>query len=94
VFYAFDRKQAVEAAEGRARQTRTQINQALSVHNEAKVLLDENVVERALVDHLAEQSIPLNGLLRVERTLATHNDEIRDFSLAAVARHAPVSGDV
>jgi len=71
-FYAMDQKAAVGRAEGRARQTMSKITQARSVHNEAEDLIEENRVERALVDYMTAQAVPLNGLLRVERSLATH----------------------
>lgn len=70
--YAMDRKDAVAAAEATAGRERAKINRAKSVHSDAERLLEENAVERAIVEHLAAQSVPLNGLLRVQRSLAAH----------------------
>ncbi len=42
------------------------------MHNEAEALIEENRVERAIVEHLSKQSVPLSGLLRVQRGLQAH----------------------
>ncbi|MCR9246750.1 MAG: pilus assembly protein PilM [bacterium] len=71
-YSAMHHKKVLEAATGKARRERTNIQRARSVHNEAEALLEENRVTRAVVTHLGGQSVPLNGLLLVQRGLAKH----------------------
>ncbi len=65
-------KQEVQTAENDAMALRRSINAANSTHAEAAALVEANKVERALVDHLTEQALPLHGLLRTQRALALH----------------------
>jgi type IV pilus assembly protein PilM len=48
------------------------ISVANSVHAEATSVIEANKVERALVEHLAAQALPLHGLLRTQRAAAAH----------------------
>ncbi|MCA8952782.1 MAG: pilus assembly protein PilM [Planctomycetes bacterium] len=71
VLYAQNRKAQVAAAEGTATRERVNINNISKIHGDAENLIEENRVLRAVVDHLAAEAVPLNGLLRVQRALAT-----------------------
>ncbi|MFY9345384.1 MAG: pilus assembly protein PilM, partial [Planctomycetota bacterium] len=62
----------VAAADAATAQMRKQINKANAVHNEAAALIEANKQERAVVEFLAGQALPLHGVLRVQRTLAAH----------------------
>lgn len=72
VVHANDRKAAVAAAEGAATRTRREITNLRQIHEEADRLVQQNAEKRAVVDLLAAQSVPLNGLLRTLRSLAAH----------------------
>ncbi|MBL9078615.1 MAG: pilus assembly protein PilM [Planctomycetes bacterium] len=45
---------------------------ANALHGEAEAVIAQNKVERALVDHLAAQALPLHGLLRTSRAAVAH----------------------
>lgn len=63
-----EREQAEIAVEGLKRR----ISAANAVHNEAVAAIEANRTARALVDYLSSQAMPLNGLLRTERSVASH----------------------
>lgn len=63
---------SVAAAESATAKLRSQIKSANSVNTEAQELIDANKRERGIVDHLATQAVPLQGLLRVQRAIAAH----------------------
>jgi type IV pilus assembly protein PilM len=69
------RRKEVAAAEASAAVLRRQIAAVNNVHNEAAAIIDANKKERALVDWLAAQALPLQGLVRVHRALAAHLPE-------------------
>ncbi|MBX3464473.1 MAG: pilus assembly protein PilM [Planctomycetes bacterium] len=58
------------AAEASIDQLKRRINAANVVHGEAAALIAANKTERALVEHLAAQALPLHGLLRTQRAAA------------------------
>ncbi|MBL8727729.1 MAG: pilus assembly protein PilM [Planctomycetes bacterium] len=60
------------AAQGAEDALRRRINVANSVHADATAAIEANKVERALVEHLAAQALPLHGLLRTQRAAAAH----------------------
>lgn len=59
----------VRAAEDATVVLRRQIGAVNAVHGQAQTLIDANKAERAVVEHLAAQALPLHGLLRVQRAL-------------------------
>lgn len=63
---------SVAAADVAATTLRRQISSTNAVHNEAQSLVDANKKERGLVDYLAGQALPLQGLVRVQRAIAAH----------------------
>lgn len=69
---ATDAKAGVEAAVGRTGKLKRQINAANSVHQAATEVIEANKVQRALVDHLAAQAQPGNGLLHTLRAVGAH----------------------
>lgn len=64
--------QSVDAADGAALQMRGQINRATAINNQAADLIEKNKVDRALVDFLAQQALPQQGLLAVLRAIGAH----------------------
>ncbi len=70
VFVAKHAKAAVEMAAGATTRLKGQISAANSVHQNATEAIEANKVERALVEHLTAQALPLNGSLRALRTVA------------------------
>lgn len=69
---AMDSKTGVEAAAARNTRLKRQISSVNSVHTEAVAAIEANKVQRALVEHLAGQAMPGNGLLRTLRTVGAH----------------------
>jgi type IV pilus assembly protein PilM len=65
-------REELAAAKGTEDSLRRRINVANSVHADATAAIEANKVERALVEHLAAQALPLHGLLRTERAVAAH----------------------
>ncbi|HEX5054055.1 MAG TPA: pilus assembly protein PilM [Planctomycetota bacterium] len=65
-------KRAVEAVEASTAALRRKVNSLNAVNTEAQSVVESNKVERALVEHLAAQALPLHGLLRVQRAVAAH----------------------
>jgi type IV pilus assembly protein PilM len=65
-------KAHVAQADAVTNRLRGQIAQANATHAEAQELVEANKVERAVVDHLAQQAMPLHGLLRTQRALTAH----------------------
>lgn len=63
---------AVAAAGVAAQKLRQQVNAATTIQNDATAQIDANKAERALVEHLANQALVQNGLLRVQRAIAAH----------------------
>jgi type IV pilus assembly protein PilM len=81
-------KEQTAAAETATASLRRQIGAISAVHTEAQAAIEANKVERALVDHLASQALPLHGTLRVVRALGTHLPEqlwIRKLEVGAAA---------
>lgn len=60
----------VAAADEATAQLRSVIQRTTRVNNEAAGVIDDNKVNRAIVDHLAAKALPLHGLLSVQRALA------------------------
>jgi type IV pilus assembly protein PilM len=48
------------------------INGAKSVNDTASSVIEQNAIDRALVEFLGTQALPLHGLLRAERALTAH----------------------
>jgi Tfp pilus assembly PilM family ATPase len=69
---AVDAKAGVENAVGRTAKLKRQIDMANNVHQSANEAIESNKVQRALVEHLAAQAQPLNGLLHTLRGLGQH----------------------
>jgi type IV pilus assembly protein PilM len=69
---AVDAKKGVEVAQARTASLRRQTSAINSVHQSAAEAIEANKVERALVDHLATQAMPGNGLLRTLRAVGTY----------------------
>jgi len=69
-FVAMDAKAAVETAAGATVRLKRQISASNTVHQSATEAIEANKVERALVEHLTAQALPLNGALRALRTVA------------------------
>lgn len=65
-------KDNLELAQRRTNQLRSQVAAANSTNAEASALIEANQQDRALVEHLAEQALPLHGLLRTQRALNAH----------------------
>jgi type IV pilus assembly protein PilM len=65
-------KKEVAAAEEEATLLRRSIASANSIHGDAVAAIEANKVERALVEHLSVQALPLHGLLRAQRAIAAH----------------------
>jgi len=72
VAYAGDCKAKVAAAEGKLATLKRQIAAVNATNAEAVALIEKNKIDRALVDHLTTQALPLNGLLRTLRAVAAH----------------------
>ncbi|MEO6596981.1 MAG: pilus assembly protein PilM [Planctomycetota bacterium] len=70
--HASHAKQEVEAAESATFALKRKVNSLNAVHTEAQAVVESNKVERALVEHLAAQALPLHGLLRAQRAMAAH----------------------
>lgn len=70
--YAKDRMAAVQTAEDALRRAQRQVAQIRSVHEEAAELIEANKQDRALVEHLAAQAVPLHGALRSLRAVTAH----------------------
>jgi len=51
---------------------RSKVAAANAVHADAAAVIEQNRIDRALVDHLAGQLAPLNALLRTQRAFATN----------------------
>ena len=62
----------VEAAESNTAVLRRLVNRVKSTDSQAKSLIEQNAVDRALVDHLQKRALPLHGALRVQRAIAAH----------------------
>jgi type IV pilus assembly protein PilM len=69
VLYAKDRKAAVEAAARADKTTQLASKQIQSVNDAAAKVVEQNAEDRALVQHLAVQAVPLHALLRVLRAV-------------------------
>jgi len=67
-----DGKDKVAAAETRLLQVKRQVSAVSATNTEAVAMIEQNKVDRALVDHLATQALPLNGLLRTLRAVSAH----------------------
>ena len=65
-------REELESAEMAVARVKNRVSQANGVHNEAAAAIEANKIERALVDHLANQAMPLSGLLRTQRTVGAH----------------------
>jgi type IV pilus assembly protein PilM len=65
-------QEELAAAEASITQLKKRISVANGVHGDAAAVIDGNRVERALVDYLTAQAVPLHGLLRTQRAMAAH----------------------
>ena len=65
-------RQELDEANSAVDRLRSKVNAANAIHNEAVAAIEANRRERALVDHLSGQAMPLNGLLRTQRSIAAH----------------------
>lgn len=61
-----------DAAQAAADSVRRRISAANSVHTEAAAAIEANRVERALVEHLGNQAMPLHGFLRTVRAVGAN----------------------
>ncbi len=65
-------KELVEQFEVRTAQLRRKAASDTGIHTEASNLIEANKVDRTLVEHLAQQALPLHGMLRAQRALCAH----------------------
>ena len=65
-------KDQLEQAQRRTGMLRAQVASANSTNTEAAGVIEANKTERALVEHLAQQALPLHGLLRTQRAIGAH----------------------
>jgi type IV pilus assembly protein PilM len=72
VSFAKDRKAAVDEAETAMNMLRRQKAQIDSVHDQAARIVESNARDRAIVQHLAGQAVPLHGTLRVLRAVTAN----------------------
>ena len=72
VAHAGDCKAKVAAAEGKLLKLKREISAVNATNTDAVALIEKNKIDRALVDHLSGQAVPLNGLLRTLRAVAAH----------------------
>lgn len=70
VLVALDAKEGVEKVGAARTRLTLQRNEVLNTHKSASELIEANKTERALVEHLASQALPLHGLLHTLRALA------------------------
>ncbi len=67
--YAKDQKAAVEAASASRRTVARAYAQIQDVDKQAQDIVAKNLEDRAVVEHLAQQAVPLHGALRVMRAV-------------------------
>ncbi|MBP8299456.1 MAG: pilus assembly protein PilM [Planctomycetes bacterium] len=69
---AVDAKKSVETAQMRTSALRRESSSITQTHQTATEAIEANKVERAIVDHLATQALPGNGLLRTMRAVGKY----------------------
>ena len=69
---AVDAKKSVETAQMRTSALRRESSSITQTHQTATEAIEANKVERAIVDHLATQAMPGNGLLRTMRAVGKY----------------------
>ncbi|MGE3171076.1 MAG: pilus assembly protein PilM [Planctomycetota bacterium] len=69
VVYAKDRQAETAAAATAKTAAVRQSNQVRSVHDDAQKVIEENVADRTVVQHLAAQAMPLHATLRAMRAV-------------------------
>jgi hypothetical protein len=67
--YAKDQKAAVESASASRRTVARAYAQIQDVDKQAQDIVAKNLEDRAVVEHLAQQAVPLHGALRVMRAV-------------------------
>ena len=72
VLYAKDRKAGVESAAKALNLVTRDWSQKQDVDKQAQAIVEENLQGRAVVDHLAQQAVPLHGALRVLRAVTAN----------------------
>ena len=72
VLQAVRAKEDLAAAQDAVAGLQSRMRRANAVHADAEAVIAQNKIDRALVEHLAEQALPLHGLLRVQRAAVAH----------------------